>query len=128
MELLDFLQWVGVGGVALLSVYFSRKDRTNSNEHALIQQMKEQLDSGDLRYDKLIQRMEKIELANLTLREQNLELAHERNNLLISKQNMEKDLVLKIEQLVRENEELKKKIKHLERILENNKIDCQGAT
>ena len=122
MELLDFLQWAGVGGVALLSIYFSQKDKNNSNEQEFIRQMKEQLDNSDDRYERLLNRIEKIEEINATLRSENLNITHERNTLLISKQNMEKELVLKIETLVKENEALKKRIRKLEKLLESNKI------
>lgn len=122
MELLDFLQWAGVGGVALLSIYFSQKDKNNSNEQEFIRQMKEQLDNSDDRYERLLNRIEKIEEINATLRSENLNITHERNTLLISKQNMEKELVQKIETLVKENEALKKRIRKLEKLLESNKI------
>lgn len=122
MELLDFLQWAGVGGVALLSIYFSQKDKNNSNEQEFIRQMKEQLDNSDDRYERLLSRIEKIEEINATLRSENLNITHERNTLLISKQNMEKELVQKIETLVKENEALKKRIRKLEKLLESNKI------
>lgn len=122
MELLDFLQWAGVGGVALLSIYFSQRDKNNSNEQEFIRQMKEQLDNSDDRYERLLNRIEKIEEINATLRSENLNITHERNTLLISKQNMEKELVQKIETLVKENEALKKRIRKLEKLLESNKI------
>lgn len=114
MKLLDFLQWLGVGGVALLSLYFSQKDKARTNEHGLIEKMKEQLDSSDTRYDKLVERMDKLEEVNMKLREENLTISHERNELLISKQSMERELIQKIENLVKENEELKIRIKDLE--------------
>lgn len=114
MKLLDFLQWLGVGGVALLSVYFGQREKTKSNEQGLIEKMKEQLDSGDIRYDKLVERMDSLEELNLSLRRENLDITHERNQLLISKQNMEKELADKIKVLIRENEQLKRRIKELE--------------
>lgn len=114
MKLLDFLQWLGVGGVALLSVYFGQREKSKSNEQGLIEKMKEQLDSGDIRYDKLVERMDSLEELNLSLRRENLDITHERNQLLINKQNMEKELANKIKLLIRENEQLKKRIKELE--------------
>lgn len=114
MKLLDFLQWLGVGGVALLSVYFSQRDRSKTTEHDLIEKMKEQLDSGDVRYDKLVERMDNLEETNMELRRENLTITHERNQLIMSKQNMENELVEKIELLISENEVLKARIKELE--------------
>ena len=114
MTIIEFLQWTGVGGVALLSVYFGQRNRVKSDEHGLIEKMKQQLDSRDVQYDKLVERLDKLEESNMTLREENLKIAHERNQLSISKQNMEKELVDKIEVLAKENEALKRRIRELE--------------
>lgn len=114
MEILDFLQWLGVGGVALLTLYFSQKDKSKSNERGLIEKMKEQLDSGDMRYEKLVERVEKLENVNMDLREKNLEIIHEKNQAIMEKENVEQRLVEKIEELQKENELLKDKIRELE--------------
>lgn len=114
MELLDFLQWLGVGGVALLTLYFTQKDKSKSNEQGLIEKMKEQLDSSDTRYDKLTERVDKLEEINSDLRNKNMEIQHEKNRILIEKESAEKFWMDKIETLQRENEALKARIKELE--------------
>ncbi len=95
-------------------LYFGQREKNKRNEQGLIEKMKEQLDSGDIRYDKLVERMDSLEELNLSLRRENLDITHERNQLLISKQTMEKELANKIKLLIRENEQLKKRIKELE--------------
>lgn len=120
MELLDFLQWLGVGGVALLTLYFTQKDKSKNNEQGLIEKMKEQLDSSDLRYDKLTERVDKLEETNSDLRKENLEITHARNQMMIEKENAEKFWMDKIESLQRENETLKARIKELEEKLGRN--------
>lgn len=114
MALLDFLQWLGVGGVALLTLYFTQKDKSKNNEQGLIEKMKEQLDSSDTRYDKLTERVDKLEEINSDLRQQNLEAIHEKNKAIIEKENAEKFWMDKIESLQKENELLKARIRELE--------------
>lgn len=120
MKILDFLQWLGVGGVALLSLYYSQKDNAKKTEQGLLDKMSAQLEKSDKRYDDLTKRLDELDKANIMLREDKLNLCHEKNQLIISKENMEKELVAKIENLIAENERLKLRIKELEVELEKH--------
>ena len=114
MEFADFLQWLGVGGVALLTLYFTQKDKAKNNEQGLIEKMKEQLDSSDVRYDKLTERVDKLEDINMKLREENFMLTTQKNQEIVMRNNVEQSLTEKIELLQLENEQLKARIKDLE--------------
>ena len=121
MSLYDFLQWLGVGGVAIGTMVIGAigmnnnrvKDR-KSNEQVLIDQLQEELKSRDNRMDSITARLDILERDNTSLRTINHNLQIERDMAILEKEKIERNLVERIDKLERENEDLKAKIIELE--------------
>lgn len=121
MSLYDFLQWLGVGGVAIGTMIIGAigmsnnriKDR-KSNEQVLIDQLQEELQSRDTRMDSITARLDILERDNTSLRTVNHNLQIERDKAILEKEKIEMNLVERIDKLERENEDLKAKIIELE--------------
>ena len=121
MSLYDFLQWLGVGGVAIGTMIIGAigmnnnrvKDR-KSNEQVLIDQLQEELKSRDTRMDSITARLDILERDNTSLRTVNHNLQIERDKAILEKEKIERNLVERIDKLEKENEDLKAKIIELE--------------
>ena len=121
MNLYDFLQWLGVGGVAIGTMIIGavgmKNNRTKdqkSNEQMLIDQLQEELKSRDTRMDSITARLDILERDNTSLRTVNHNLQIERDKAILEKEKIERNLVERIDKLERENEDLKAKIIELE--------------
>ena len=121
MNLYDFLQWLGVGGVAIgtmiigaIGMNNNRLKDQKSNEQMLIDQLQEELKSRDTRMDSITARLDILERDNTSLRTVNHNLQIERDMAILEKEKIERNLVERIDKLERENEDLKAKIIELE--------------
>ena len=121
MNLYDFLQWLGVGGVAIGTMIIGAVGMKNnrikdkkSNEQMLIDQLQEELKSRDTRMDSITARLDILERDNTSLRTVNHNLQIERDMAILEKEKIERNLVERIDKLERENEDLKAKIIELE--------------
>ena len=121
MNLYDFLQWLGVGGVAIGTMIIGAVGMKNnrikdkkSNEQMLIDQLQEELKSRDTRMDSITARLDILERDNTSLRTVNHNLQIERDKAILEKEKIERNLVERIDKLERENEDLKAKIIELE--------------
>ena len=121
MNLYDFLQWLGVGGVAIGTMIIgavgmknNRKKDQKSNEQMLIDQLQEELKSRDTRMDSITARLDILERDNTSLRTVNHNLQIERDKAILEKEKIERNLVERIDKLEKENEDLKAKIIELE--------------
>ena len=121
MNLYDFLQWLGVGGVAIGTMIIGAVGMKNnrikdqkSNEQMLIDQLQEELKSRDTRMDSITARLDILERDNTSLRTVNYNLQIERDKAILEKEKIERNLVERIDKLERENEDLKAKINELE--------------
>ena len=121
MNLYDFLQWLGVGGVAIgtmiigaVGIKNNRITDQKSNEQMLIDQLQEELKSRDTRMDSITARLDILERDNTSLRTVNHNLQIERDKAILEKEKIERNLVERIDKLERENEDLKAKIIELE--------------
>ena len=121
MNLYDFLQWLGVGGVAIGTMIIGAVGMKNnrikdkkSNEQMLIDQLQEELKSRDTRMDSITARLDILERDNTSLRTVNHNLQIERDKAILEKEKIERNLVERIDKLEKENEDLKAKIIELE--------------
>ena len=121
MNLYDFLQWLGVGGVAIgtmiigaIGMNNNRLKDQKSNEQMLIDQLQEELKSRDTRMDSITARLDILERDNTSLRTVNHNLQIERDKAILEKEKIERNLVERIDKLEKENEDLKAKIIELE--------------
>ena len=121
MNLYDFLQWLGVGGVAIGTMIIGAVGMKNyrikdqkSNEQMFIDQLQEELKSRDTRMDSITARLDILERDNTSLRTVNHNLQIERDMAILEKEKIERNLVERIDKLERENEDLKAKIIELE--------------
>lgn len=122
MKLIDILQWAGgAGGVALLGLLFNQFNSRKTAEHGLIDRLTEQINLSDERHNVLVERVDKIEKENEILKNDNMAIKYDRNQIIAEKDRMEKELADKIETLTKENRYLKKRIKELESQLKKEK-------
>ena len=93
MNLYDFLQWLGVGGVAIGTMIIGAVGMKNnrikdqkSNEQMLIDQLQEELKSRDTRMDSITARLDILERDNTSLRTVNYNLQIERDKAILEKE------------------------------------------
>ena len=131
MTLFDFLQWLGVGGVAIFSVLNIRKGNIKSNEQEFITKLQSEIERKEERLDfinnqhteainRITKRLDDIESENRKLREENYKLRIERDSSIRERTALESNLYRKINKLESEKRTLKLKIDDL--VLENEKL------
>lgn len=121
MNVWDFLQWLSVGGVSVLSLIVTSKNSSRSNEHQFIDQLQEELKRNSERLDFITKRLDDLESENSTLKELNYKLQIERDTAINDRDKierektiMENDFMKKLDSLGEENKELRKRVLRLE--------------
>lgn len=113
MTVIEFLQWLGVGGVAILALIFSQFDKAKTKEEVFTERLQKELDKRDVQYNELIEKINQVEVLNDELRSKNIELVKEKALLEVENIRLKKDMESRIEYLEQRNEILEKEIKQL---------------
>ena len=82
--IMEFLQWLGVGGVALLTLWYTQRDKTREKELAFMERLSAELHKKDEQYKELSEKIDKME-QNMELRIQELERKNKELQLEIEK-------------------------------------------
>lgn len=111
--IMEFLQWLGVGGVALLTLWYTQRDKTREKELAFMERLSAELHKKDEQYKELSEKIDKMETLNNEYRQKNLDLMTENTLLKLEKDKLEQSMELRIQELERKNKELQLEIEKL---------------